>query len=207
MSSKSMIFGIGLSRTATTSLDAALWHLGLRSVHYPSADRMVARDWSVLDGYDAATDTPVAAFYKELDAAFPGSRFILTVRDARAWLPSVARLFARSPERNKRGAPGEIRRRVYGTVEFEPGAFIEAYRRHLIEVGEYFRGRPDDLLVMDITAGDGWEKLCPFLGRPRPDFPFPQVNGTKPKPGAVGYPEEARRARGPITFSIGGRVA
>ena len=29
------------------------------------------------------------------------------------------------------------------------------------------------LLVMDLTAGDSWEKLCGFLGLPVPDAPFP----------------------------------
>ena len=28
---------------------------------------------------------------------------------------------------------------------------------------------------MDITAGDGWEKLCPFIGHDIPDMPFPFV--------------------------------
>jgi len=39
---------------------------------------------------------------------------------------------------------------------------------------EYFKGRPDDLLILDICGGDGWEKLCNFLSLPIPsvDFPF-----------------------------------
>ena len=32
------------------------------------------------------------------------------------------------------------------------------------------------LLEMDIAAGDGWEKLCAFLGRDVPDQPFPHLN-------------------------------
>jgi 3'(2'), 5'-bisphosphate nucleotidase len=35
------------------------------------------------------------------------------------------------------------------------------------------------LLVLDITAGEGWEKLCPFLGKPIPDIPFPKANVTR----------------------------
>ncbi|HEX8335676.1 MAG TPA: sulfotransferase [Pyrinomonadaceae bacterium] len=35
------------------------------------------------------------------------------------------------------------------------------------------------LLVMDITAGDGWEVLCPFLGVEIPDRPFPHENRTR----------------------------
>jgi hypothetical protein len=47
---------------------------------------------------------------------------------------------------------------------------------HAARVAEYFSGRPDDLLVLDITAGDGWPPLCRFLGRPVPDAPFPATN-------------------------------
>lgn len=41
---------------------------------------------------------------------------------------------------------------------------------------DYFAGRPEDLLIMDICAGDGWEKLCPFLGFEIPETPFPHLN-------------------------------
>ena len=33
-----------------------------------------------------------------------------------------------------------------------------------------------DLLVMDICAGEGWDKLCSFLGAPIPSTPFPNTN-------------------------------
>jgi 3'(2'), 5'-bisphosphate nucleotidase len=44
---------------------------------------------------------------------------------------------------------------------------------------DYFKDRPQDLLVIDVTAGEGWEKLCPFLGKPTPDIPFPKANVTR----------------------------
>jgi hypothetical protein len=34
----------------------------------------------------------------------------------------------------------------------------------------------DQLLIMNITEGDGWAPLCKFLGRPIPDVPFPKLN-------------------------------
>ena len=36
----------------------------------------------------------------------------------------------------------------------------------------------DRLLVIDIVGGDGWEQLCPFLGVPIPEEPFPHSNKT-----------------------------
>ena len=40
----------------------------------------------------------------------------------------------------------------------------------------HFAGRPDDLLVLDVVGGEGWERLCPFLGLAPPDEPFPHFN-------------------------------
>jgi len=39
---------------------------------------------------------------------------------------------------------------------------------------------PHRLLVMDVTRGDGWDLLCPFLGLPIPSEPFPHENRTAP---------------------------
>lgn len=35
---------------------------------------------------------------------------------------------------------------------------------------------PGDLLVIDICAGERWEKLCPYLGCEAPDISFPHAN-------------------------------
>ena len=42
--------------------------------------------------------------------------------------------------------------------------------------------RPGDFLVINIPAGEGWDKLCPFLGLPVPDAPFPLKNRLAPEP-------------------------
>jgi 3'(2'), 5'-bisphosphate nucleotidase len=34
-------------------------------------------------------------------------------------------------------------------------------------------------LVINVVAGEGWEKLCPFLGKPVPEIPFPKANVTQ----------------------------
>ena len=53
--------------------------------------------------------------------------------------------------------------------------YLQSFRDHNREVVEYFAGR-DDLLVMDVEKGDGWEKLCGFLGTGIPDTPYPWKN-------------------------------
>jgi hypothetical protein len=65
---------------------------------------------------------------------------------------------------------------LYETVVYDREKFIAAYNRHYEDVRRYFADRPNDLLEMDITKGDGWEKLCPFLELPIPDKPFRKAN-------------------------------
>ena len=45
-------------------------------------------------------------------------------------------------------------------------------------IKEYFVDRPDDLLVIQICDGEGWQKLCPFLGEKIPEESFPARNIT-----------------------------
>ena len=47
------------------------------------------------------------------------------------------------------------------------------YRRHNAEVREYFKDRPGDLLVMNMSKGAGWKELCGFLNCKAPSAPYP----------------------------------
>lgn len=171
-------FGIGLSKTGTTSLDGAFAMLGLRSVHYPLPEQMVSGDHSFLDAYDAATDISISAYFPALDERYPDSRFVLTTRAMEPWLESVERHFAARDIRRYLGESpaGIIRERVYGRRDFDRAAFIDAYHAHHERVRSYFQDRPGDLVEMDICAGDGWETLCPFLALAAPAAPFPHLH-------------------------------
>ena len=85
------VFGIGLSRTGTSSLHAAFKRLGYRSVHYPPLEGL----FNFTDACDAAADTTVAVNFKELDKRYPGSKFVFTVRDIEKWLASTRVFFER----------------------------------------------------------------------------------------------------------------
>lgn len=150
------VFGIGLTRTGTTSLAVALKLVGYNVIHYP--------DEPVLFGgrYDGAFDLPVVIHYKKLDRAFPKSKFIYTVREKSGWLDSMEKyLDSRkviSPQQNKN------RKQVYGQSAFNRGLYSFAYDRHHNDVLTYFADRPQDLLALNICNGDGWAELRPFLG-------------------------------------------
>ena len=93
--SQAKVFGIGLSKTGTTSLYAALDRLGFRSGTYRHLRALGLDAWfrgdfsgDPLGDYDALSDLPVGAFYRQLDRRYPGSKFILTHRDRESWLAS-----------------------------------------------------------------------------------------------------------------------
>lgn len=162
------IFGIGLSRTGTTSLTDALQLLGFSAIHYPTSLEEIGQ-------YDAATDLLVAATFELLDDKFPGSKFVYTVREHQEWLASCQQHWAR--QGNTSNIDWDLRRQLYRTTDFDPDLFAQAYERHEKRVFSYFADRPHDLLVFDICGKHaGWERLCTFLGVPVPHVPFPHTN-------------------------------
>lgn len=181
------VFGLGLSKTGTSSLTEALNLLGIPSAHYPHDERTLEElragrfRLSILERLQGVTDIPVAPFYAQLDRAFPGSKFVLTVREREAWLRSCE-VHWRLMDEWLGNFPDFRRfhefacRAAYGALGFDRERFSRAYEEHERNVREHFRGRPGDLLVIDICAGEGWEKLCPFLGLTAPPAPFPHAN-------------------------------
>jgi Sulfotransferase domain len=191
-SPESKVFGIGLSKTGTSSLDRALNELEIRSIHFPcdrtTHDELAAGNYrlSILQKYQAATDIPIAPFYAQLDAAYPNSRFILTVRDVDSWLHSVRKHWDfmwrwAENDRNFCEFIMFISACAYGVHRYQRDRFIYVYHRHLYEVRDYFQNRPNDLLILNICSGDGWEQLCPFLDVPVPNRPFPYANRSEEK--------------------------
>lgn len=182
------VFGIGLSRTGTTSLTRALGYLGIRCKHYPHDPVTKSELWSensrlsLLERYDAITDISIVPFYQTLDRLYPGSQFILTERDEQSWLLSMYKHF-RSLQRDDYSTESAywdftqaIIEKVYGGMTFDRERLRTRMRAHTAAVERYFAGRADDLLVMNIVAGDGWEKLCSFLNLPTPPLRFPRSN-------------------------------
>jgi hypothetical protein len=186
------VFGIGLGRTGTKSLTLALHHLGFNIAHYPD-DATTYRElatgnynFSLLRTLDGITDVTVSMFYPHLDQLFPGSKFILTVRERDAWLASLEAHWNAYPcfddflpdtaeNRIHLAVRQLLCAAIFGCYTFNYDRASYVYDLHYKNVKEYFTGRPSDLLILNICAGQGWEKLCPFLGKPVPSTPFPNV--------------------------------
>lgn len=208
------IFGIGLSRTGTRSLTAALHAIGFDTIHYPADSGTLEAltsgrfDFPILAEYDGITDITVAPYFAQLDRRYPGSKFILTVRDKEPWLRSAryhwtGRSAFDPSDDPERRTYMEVRRLLraatYGCYEFDEERFSWVYDQHVRNVRSYFAGRAADLLELDVCAGDGWEPLCEFLGREVPNQPFPhkgqgltrRIEGGEVVLPAVGIPRVA----------------
>ena len=176
------MFGIGLSRTGTLSLNVALTILGIKAEHFPH-DTVTARelrrgtyDLSILRDTQALTDITVAPYYAQLDETFPGSKFILTTRPVESWLCSVENHFGMDVVRDRDDFVDFIHAVVYGTLHFNEARFAFVKELHEANVRQYFRNRPQQLLILDLFRGDGWDDLCAYLDVPKPEVRFPHEN-------------------------------
>ncbi len=194
------IIGAGFGRTGTMSLCAALEKLGydpcyhmIEVFKHPSHIRIWQDaadgkdvDWQAFLGkYGSGLDYPVVGFYKELMAAFPEARVILTVRDPAKWYESTIETIYQGtfvPEWLLRFLPPfrNLARMIDATAwqrifdgRFEERDYaLKVYADHVAEVQRVVPA--GKLLVFEVK--EGWGPLCQFLDAPVPDEPFPHVN-------------------------------
>ena len=62
--------------------------------------------------------------------------------------------------------------------ENKKAELILSHKQRIENILMYFQDRPEDLLVIDICGGEGWEKLCPFLDLPTRNDLFTHANIT-----------------------------
>ena len=181
MTGKPKVFGIGFQKTGTTSLGTIFDRLGYRVAGYHQFRDMAGREavtWdeitdralSLAATVDAAKDTPWPLLYRELDAAFPGSKFIHVTRDTQAWIRSAVKDFG--------DHPNAIHQAIYG-VPCPAGheeVWTRRYERHNAEVAAYFRDRPEDCLHLRLEDGVSYEAVCDFLGEARVGEGVPVAN-------------------------------
>jgi hypothetical protein len=173
---KQKVFGLGFHKTGTSSLASALHVLGYNvcgQQNILSSDLIsgnIEPFIKLAKQYDGFEDDPWHLLYKEMDIAFPGSKFILTDRDVDSWYKSCLNHFFEDTT--------PIRDFIYGNGRPKDNEenFKKVYLKHQADVIEYFKDRPDNFIIINFTKGEGWEKLCPFLGIEQPNLPIPHAN-------------------------------
>jgi hypothetical protein len=233
------VIGAGFGRTGTLSLKLALEELGLGPCYHmievnahPKHDAQwlalakgETSDWrSMLEGYASTVDWPTTYIWKELVAANPQAKVILTLRDPNAWYASAsATIFARMNEFETILAETILAETILAGQDAEavdPAPKLHMRMVNTIVVEKTFGGcldkvhalrvfnahndevrrlvPPQRLLVHEM--GQGWEPLCAFLGVPVPATPFPKVNTTAdfashfPRPAVKSTPGFTRRS-------------
>jgi Sulfotransferase domain len=209
------VIGAGFGRTGTLSLREALVRLGfgpcdhmLENFEHPERFALWKKalqrkragdpiDWRpLLDGYRAIVDWPGAYFWRELIAAHPDAKVILTVRDPNRWYESCLATIFSMRARTDESPWARLMMRLVGLVlppmregfrvaddviwkgTFD-GRFLDrehalwVFAEHNREVQETVPA--ERLLVFDVKQG--WRPLCAFLGVPVPEGEsFPHVN-------------------------------
>jgi hypothetical protein len=198
------VFGIGLSRSGTTSLNVALNSLGIKSLHYgigtKGGKEMIGDikhgkfdGHQVMDSFDAMTDIQASCYFEQWDKVYPNSKFILTIRNTDEWIDSIRRYWkVHDDERNYLSQQnGFMHTSMYGCWHFNKRRFLYVYLRHLREVKRYFKNKEHQLLIINFSEFSDkkkWKKLCSFLGLPMPyskngklkRFPHSNVNHEVP---------------------------
>jgi len=207
------IIGSGFARTGTMSAYTALNQLGFPCYHgktsllenkankthldfwhkVANTPAGTQHDWNqVFANYAAAVDNPACCVWRELMAAYPDAKVLLTLhpKGPEAWYESTMIMLEGiklaenvwplkvlgwvTPFGRKMG---DISRKLIwqrshkGTLDDRAKA-VAHYRQHIEDVKAAVP--PERLLIFSVDQG--WEPLCKFLSVPVPATPFPKVN-------------------------------
>lgn len=210
---KRKIFCVGANKTGTTSLKKALedldyvvgnQYLSSRLIpHYKNEnfDEIIEFCKSAQVFQDIPFSFPHT--YKHLDKAYPNAKFILTVRDSpEQWYDSLISFVTKImgngngelPDKADlqesgnvwKGWAWEIFKIISKTPEddiFNKEIIRQQYKNHNKAVKEYFKDRPEDLLVINVSHDDSYQALIDFLDIKDPPYSsFPWKNKTEEIP-------------------------
>ena len=194
------VIGVGLPRTGTSSLKAALDMLGFGPCHHmfqlmgkpdriqkflDAYDGKETDFYELMKGYGSTVDKPTIDFYKEIQQAYPEAKLILTVRDSdEKWFQSYQSTIGTLLESNYIGFALYLRRplRLHHRLAKKSraktirdyGEFAPSiHSKHNEKIINENKG--NNLLVFNVK--EGWAPLCKFLQVDIPEgIPFPNVN-------------------------------
>lgn len=200
--SRCKVFCIGFAKTGTTSLKTVLEQLGYRTLDAAASAKLI-EDWARRDfrrlielckHADAFQDVPfnLPFSFQALDAAFPGSKFVLTFRDDsemwyRSWSTFIAALVGTDfppDEASLKAFPvphkGWLWRLLDVTMGTQKSPFEKErckryYEAHNASIREYFRFRPESFLAVKLGDPAALERLCEFLEVERRPMEMPHI--------------------------------
>jgi hypothetical protein len=187
------LFIIGLPRTGTTSISISMLDYGFNVAH-------TAYTKQAFKLADVLSDAPCFSDYKELDALFPGSKFVYLDRALADWIPSIQMLLKKmySNLEPKTGIFNPVLKRSFNEAfslyikplnqqgssknlmlneqAFDEKHLVRCYNTHKREVTAYFSDR-EDLLTINLSDKASLSQLLTFLNIAHSaDVEFPHVN-------------------------------
>ena len=205
---KQKVFCIGRNKTGTTSVKAAFHELGYIIGEQDVAEHLFEQcflesNYEPIIKYcqsaEVFQDVPFS-FYQiipHLDRAFPNSKFILTIRDTpEQWYQSFVKYYSkRSGVKDGVATYEDLKSSTYvsktfrakfitqahGTPHEDPfnkEILIEQYNEHIEYVKNYFKNRPNDLLIINIAQENAFKQFLAFIGKESKATSFPWENKT-----------------------------
>jgi hypothetical protein len=200
---KTHVFQLGMICAGSTSLCAALNILGIPSLHWEGPEHEYKNfETEVIpeniksgrrlfypydEQFTGFLDFNGVLFYQTLYEMYPESKFIYTWRAYNPWFESALRLSQNRWRTGEPvyigGGPNQIAMVNSNIGEDMPEAELGLRKRDMQnywvnnhEIPVFFKNNPR-FLQMKICDGngDGWEKLCGFLGKDIPDVDFPKL--------------------------------
>lgn len=183
------VFVISLHRCGTQSTDLFMKNSGLNTCHWPAIINGIDYEGKIiglehdpdavidvlrpaLDQFDAVSDVPIPALYRQLNEMYPEAKFIAIYRDIEKWILSV-----RNHCENRDFQPYE-RVLYWRYFEHHPQSLSELtddqlksmFNRHYNEIIKYFIAQ-DNLFLGYLTDPKISYKLSKFLAIPEAEFP------------------------------------
>jgi hypothetical protein len=200
------VFCIGMNKTGTTSLRKALgdldYQVGSQRRGELLIDSYARRDFRPIVRHcrtaQAFQDNPfwLPFTFQILEHCFPRSKFILSVRDDEdQWYRSLVRFHSykfgdgkvptvqnlKDAAYCRKGWMWKVHSLRFDLTEhdepYDESILKHRYRLHNQRVVEYFRGRPD-FLLLNVADHHSYQDLCSFLNREPKYERFPWENRT-----------------------------
>ncbi|KAJ7051011.1 P-loop containing nucleoside triphosphate hydrolase protein [Mycena amicta] len=183
-------------KVSANPYDRAMWDEALDAKFLGKGQPFGKNEWDELLGHCmAVADMPHLLFADELIAAYPDAKIILTIRDPDKWWNSfqetvfhrllqdrppsgvverIQNLFEPQASRRMkdfwRRAFTILFRTPNPTPEEAKNAFLAHYE-HVRSLVPVESGR-----LLEYRVGEGWDRLCVFLGKEVPKEEFPRLN-------------------------------
>ncbi|KAK7002189.1 P-loop containing nucleoside triphosphate hydrolase protein [Favolaschia claudopus] len=174
-------------------LEVDMWREAIDAKFHGKGKPYGREEWDQLLGScQAVTDVPAVLFSEELIAAYPEAKVVLTNRDPAKWWQSYSQSLQQVFLSKRVSLAGVFDQQHFGkvinfaqtcvtTILGVRAGYAEKQKSMARFVEHYDSVRelvPKERLL-EYEVGEGWDRLCAFLGDEVPDTPFPRVNDTE----------------------------